>query len=320
MSEPLFSIVCPVYNCEAYLDDLVQAITDNANDPRLEWLFVHDCATDRSEERLRRGLEARAGAIRSALTHLVHPENKGLAAARNTGIRAARGRYIGFVDSDDIPLPGFAAAVLDALEKYQPQVLEVGFAEFFDAAAMLRREPPAAGALTATKLDGGKHFRLLFDNNFFAWTRIVRREIFTRVMFIENRLAYEDIPYSMALFCEVGSVHHLRHPLIGYRKRPGSITSIRDHRFLDQYTQLKHAIQIYRQHPGVTRQRGFEWRLLRKLTILLLKGVKINSRAGRRQFFQSIHDDLRDPRNPFEQPAAGVGRILARFLTLSAAS
>jgi glycosyltransferase EpsJ len=317
MSQPVLSIVCPVYNCEAYLDELVQAIVDNANDTKLEWLFVHDRATDQSEERLRSALEIRSSEIRCNLVHLVHTENRGLAAARNTGIRAARGSYIGFIDSDDIPLPGFSEVILESLLKHAPEVLEVNFEEFVDATELLSRKAAYPDVLTIGRLDSGNHFRLLFTNNFFAWTRIVKRDLFTRVMFTENRLAYEDIPYSMALFCEAGSVHFLENALIGYRKRIGSITSIRDRRFLDQYTQLRHAIQIYRQHPAVTRHRSFEWRLLRKLLILLLKGTRINSQSARQQFFQSIYTDLSDPKNPIKHPANGAGWMLARMLALS---
>lgn len=315
MSEFFLSIICPVYNCEAYLDDLVQAIVANANDPQIEWIFVHDCATDGSENRLRRGLAARSTEMASQIIHLVHETNKGLAAARNTGIRAARGHYLGFIDSDDMPLPGFSALVLGALKQHHPEVLEVGFEEFMDAVPLINRPAKILTEVSVEKFTEGDQFRLLFDNNFFAWTRIVRRELFSRVMFTENRLAYEDIPYSMALFCETAAVHYLKQPLIGYRKRPGSITSTRDQRFLDQYTQLKAALQVYRQHPGTQRLRSFEWYLLRKLTIMLLKGIKINSRAGRRQFFRAVYDDLRNPQSPFKQPVNGVGRILARVLS-----
>lgn len=314
MSEPLLSIICPVYNCEAYLGDLVQAMVAYANDARMEWIFVHDCATDRSEETLRTGLAARAGEIESAVIHLVHDQNKGLAAARNTGIRVARGSYVGFIDSDDIPMAGFATYVLGALGKHEPQVLEIGYEEFVDAAPLLRRSSTMQESIAVEKLDAGNQFRLLFENNFFAWTRIVKREFFAHVMFMENRLTYEDIPYSMALFCEATAVHHMNLPLIGYRKRPGSITSTRDQRFLDQYTQLRNAIQIYRQHPQVPHLPNFEWRLFRKLTIMLLKGIKINSGPARRQFFQAVYEDLRAPHSPFKQPANGVGRVLARLL------
>lgn len=317
MSEPLFSVVCPVYNCEPYLDDLVHAILNHANDAQIEWLFVHDCSTDQSEQRLRAGLAACADRLRSPVVHLVHEKNGGLAAARNTGIRAARGSYIGFVDSDDLPLPGYGEKILAALRQYQPQVLEVGYREFIEARTLLQELVETSTAPEVCKLEAGDHYRLLFNHNFFAWTRIVRRDFFQRVMFTEDRLAYEDIPYGMALFCEVDGVHFLDQALIGYRKRPGSITAIRDRRFLDQYTQLKKAIQIYRQHPSAQRRKSFEWRLLRKLVIVLLKGVRINSSDGRQHFFKSIYEDLKDPQNPFRQPVTGVGRMLAGLLAFS---
>lgn len=316
MSDIFLSVVCPVYNCADYLEELVEGVVRNANARQIEWLFVHDCATDGSEEILKASLAARADDLVCDVRHVCHAVNRGLAAARNSGIDAARGQYVAFLDSDDLPLLGYADQILGALQSRSPMVLEVGFREFAQARE-LQVHNSVGAPVPVVRLSDGQHFRLLFDNQFFAWTRIVRRDLLERVRFAEDGKAYEDIPYTMALFCEAGEVVFLDAPLIGYRKRPGSITSIRDHRFLDQYSQLVKAVRHYRGHPAVVRHQQFEWRLLKKLWILLLKGMRIRPMAARKAFYRAVAADLRQAANPFPRATSGITRLLVRLLSAS---
>lgn len=90
--QPLVSVVIPVYNTERYVAATVESVI--AQDYRnLEIIVVIDGSTDRSYEICQQFEDARI--------RFVVQENQGLAAARNSGIREARGQYIGFIDSDD---------------------------------------------------------------------------------------------------------------------------------------------------------------------------------------------------------------------------
>ena len=97
MIETILSVIVPVYRVEAYLDTCIQSvITQNEFVNGLaELILVDDGSPDN------------CGAIcdRYAKEHahitVVHKENGGLSDARNCGIRAARGRYVQFLDSDD---------------------------------------------------------------------------------------------------------------------------------------------------------------------------------------------------------------------------
>lgn len=93
---PLVSIVIPVYNCERYVGDSLDSAL-NQTWRELEIIIVNDGSTDRSLEICRR--------VRDPRIRYVDHENRGLAAARNSGIEHARGEYIGFIDADDIWMP-----------------------------------------------------------------------------------------------------------------------------------------------------------------------------------------------------------------------
>ena len=92
------SVVIPVYNGEAYLRACVASVQKQTL-REIEILIVDDGSTDGSGE-LADALAAEDTRIR-----VMHQENQGLSGARNTGIEAATGEFIGFVDADDIAAP-----------------------------------------------------------------------------------------------------------------------------------------------------------------------------------------------------------------------
>ena len=88
------SVIIPVYNVQEYLPKCLDSVIAQTYG-NLEILLVNDGSTDQSGEICDRYAQ------KDSRIHVIHQDNKGLAAARNTGIEAAAGTYIGFVDSDD---------------------------------------------------------------------------------------------------------------------------------------------------------------------------------------------------------------------------
>lgn len=88
------SVIVPVYNVEKYLPKCIESIR-NQTHHNLEILLVNDGSTDRS------GIICEKYAALDPRIETIHKENGGLSDARNTGIEAATGDYIAFVDSDD---------------------------------------------------------------------------------------------------------------------------------------------------------------------------------------------------------------------------
>ena len=88
------SVVVPVYNVEAYLERCLDSLI-NQTLSDIEIICVNDGSTDSSPEKLEEF------AKKDSRIKIINQENGGLSAARNTGIEAATGEYIGFVDSDD---------------------------------------------------------------------------------------------------------------------------------------------------------------------------------------------------------------------------
>ena len=89
----MISIVTPVYNSENYIEETIKSVLEQSYTD-WEWILVDDGSADRSAEIIEQYNDSRI--------RLIRQKNKGAAAARNRGIEAAKGRYIAFLDADDI--------------------------------------------------------------------------------------------------------------------------------------------------------------------------------------------------------------------------
>lgn len=104
----LVSIIIPAYNAEKYIRESVESALAQTY-PNVEVIVIDDGSKDGTKKILEP--YGAAGKI-----VYVYQENKGLAASRNAGIRAAKGEYVAFLDADDIFLPEKVAEQVRALE------------------------------------------------------------------------------------------------------------------------------------------------------------------------------------------------------------
>ena len=122
-AKPLVSVIIPTYNygrfvTEAVESVLAQVLPDGQAYTDYEIIVVDDGSTDDTRERLAPYLDR---------IRYIYQENRGLSAARNTGIKAARGNFIAFLDSDDLWLPEKLAVQAPVLER-DPEVGLLGCA------------------------------------------------------------------------------------------------------------------------------------------------------------------------------------------------
>ena len=94
MSEPLIPVIVPVYNAEKYIEKCVASIRAQTY-RNLEIILVDDGSCDRSGEL------CEAFALEDSRIVVIRKENGGVASARNAGLDAMHGDYVGFVDADD---------------------------------------------------------------------------------------------------------------------------------------------------------------------------------------------------------------------------
>ena len=100
MTQPSISIIIPVYNVGPYVEDCLRSVMRQTYTGPMECIIVDDCGTDNSMEIVERLVSEYDGPIDFKVLH--HAHNRGVSAARNTGMDAAIGDYLFFVDSDDM--------------------------------------------------------------------------------------------------------------------------------------------------------------------------------------------------------------------------
>jgi glycosyltransferase involved in cell wall biosynthesis len=211
----LVSIVVPVYNVEPYLGACLNTLRRQTC-AEIEILCVDDASTDGSPEIL---AEAARHDVRIKL--IQHPANRGLSAARNTGIAAASAPWILFVDSDDLVSEHICERTLAVAQSSEADVVFFTHTAFADGTS-LPPEPPVVPAVLA---DRGA----LLRRPAFAWTKLVRTELLrTKHIEFPMGLCFEDVPVHWRLVLESSRPIFLDEALVWYRQRSGSITYRKD--------------------------------------------------------------------------------------------
>lgn len=123
MSEPFISVVIPAYNAESFIGETLESVRVQTFSD-YEVIVVDDGSTDRTAE-IASGYDG---------VTVIGQSNRGEAGARNTGIRAARGKYVAFLDADDIWLPSKLEKQASHLVAHPPTAWTYTDALVFDSA------------------------------------------------------------------------------------------------------------------------------------------------------------------------------------------
>lgn len=107
MEMEIVSIITPCYNSEKYIADTYNSIKSQTY-TNWEWIIVDDCSTDKSVEIIQSFNDERIKLV-------IQSKNQGAAYARNLALNKAQGRFITFLDSDDLWLPNFLETTINYL-------------------------------------------------------------------------------------------------------------------------------------------------------------------------------------------------------------
>lgn len=227
-SAPFFSIVLPTYSSEPYL---AAALGDLQDQLFTDWeaIVVNDCSPDGSL-----AIAQQFAAADARIRVVSHEVNRGLSAARNTGLAAARGRYVWFPDPDDRYDFTFLQSVYNSLQQHEAPVVMVGHVEeFYDAGGKVERVQEftfsqESAHLGKTKLrkhvlefEKGTHYG-------YAWNKVYERSYLQQggFTFTEDLPLIEDIEFNIRVFRDLPGLNAIGAPLYRYAKREaGNLTS-----------------------------------------------------------------------------------------------
>lgn len=214
VGDPKVSIIIPSYNTATYIDDTLKSVFAQTYDD-YEVIVINDGAPDTAE--LERVLEP----YRDRIVYLVQ-ENRGLAGARNTGIRAARGEYIALLDSDDMWEPDYLEVQVGILEN--DRTIDVLYPDgliFGDAPEAGRRSmelSPSEGEVTFESLVTQRCNVRVFVT--------ARRDVVVRAgMFDESLRSSEDFDLWIRIVKGGGRIAYHRRVLARYRRHAASLSA-----------------------------------------------------------------------------------------------
>lgn len=242
-NEPKISVIVPVYNTEEYLDRCLFSLIDQNIDQKYEIIVINDGSTDSSLEIAEEFAECYEN------VKVYSRENGGLSAARNTGLKYARGKYVAFVDSDDYVDESYLSEMYAAAEISGADIVccnfrcvdEKGRPAGIDG--ILKHRP---GVFKAEEMLSS----LLLDVTVrsFVWNKLFRRRLFT-----ENNIRfpvgkyYEDLRTLPRLFRYSEKIAVISKVLYNYVQRKtsitGNMTADKVFRYIGAYGSLRKVLE-----------------------------------------------------------------------------
>ena len=234
MTEISISIIIPVYNVGPYVEACIRSVMRQTYDGPMECIVVDDCGTDNSMAVVDRIISEYHGPISFKILH--HDNNRGLSAARNTGIRYATGEFLMFVDSDDRVHDDFCKDAYYCAEHYQADLV------MFSHVRIYREGERDFSKEYRYSTDGYKTQYELMDMMFedegtATWNKLYRKDLFDNVSFPDGFL-YEDEGTIYKLIMKASCIYYLDKVLYYHYYRPGSITTLNNQKVLDDRANL----------------------------------------------------------------------------------
>ena len=305
---PLISVIIPAYNARQTLERACDSVLNQAYS-NLELIVIDDGSKDDT------GLILDALAEKTKAIHAIHQENGGVCRARNTGIAAAKGEYIFFLDADDELVPG-------CLEKLQNIAESTGCGIVAGPCIDIRpdgeRTPNRYAISAETEIWTGKEGvrQSLLDNpaTYSVWGKLYRRDAIGDIRFVEGKRIHEDSFFLFEVLTRetgmaVSNIHTVNYYLTqGSASRAGF-----SEKFLDILYFADRKMQLVKsQYPEFEQEAR---NMLVKANMALLKAMALGGEGDYRDVENwCIHVVNANAR--YFKPAITIDKILFLFIRL----
>lgn len=225
------SFIVPIYNVAPYLRMCVASLLDQ-DLPREQYeiILVDDGSTDTCPEicdeyaELSKREEVRG---KSVAIRVIHQKNGGLSAARNSGIKIAKGEYICFVDSDDYWQRNVLAGLIVQTERDNLDVLRFRL-QYVNPEGEIynpyKSDPFKGNDYSDVPTDGVSFLNSRMNTRCYAWQFILKRELLDGCIFTPG-IYFEDTDWTPRMLAKANKVASTNTIVYNYLMREGSITN-----------------------------------------------------------------------------------------------
>lgn len=211
----LVSIVVAIYNIDAFIDKCIVSIIGQTYG-YLEIILIDDGSTDKS------GAICDDYAKRDSRIIVIHQQNQGLSSSRNNGITVAKGKYITFIDGDDVIRADYVEKLYTAIILGDFDMAISGYQQIDE-----QGNPGWIPCLGSFSADNETDIYRLFLNQKLhtqAWAKLLHRDFIIRHhLYFNDGLTIEDVPWLFHVLLFTKKIIAITDPLYYYRQRSSSI-------------------------------------------------------------------------------------------------
>lgn len=260
-----FSFILPCYNVGRYVGACLDSIyVQDMSEKDFEVICVNDCSTDNT-----RDVILSYASKHPNLTLIDHTENLTAGGARNTGIEAAKGEYIWFVDPDDAIKPNCLQELYAKARETGVDILFFNYDDADENLTVLREDK----TYPDSDIYAGQEFVLKYFKNKFATFGIIWREIYRAGFLLETGLRYpimrkaQDVVFLWKVMLRAEKVCSVSKAYYTYRSNPYSVTKHQTAAKVAFSDRILRAAEIVRMlesnevHPGLVKDmlRSVRW-------------------------------------------------------------
>ena len=214
---PEITVIVPAYNAEKYLRTCLESVIGQTF-TSWELIIADDGSTDST------GAIADEYAAKDGRIKVLHLNRHGVSAARNACIDAANGKYLAYVDADDLLEPDYLKALYEKSEESNADITQCSFVVDADG-----NKTPDTNPVDKTYEEAGSAMRAFFEGSHgdirdSVWAKLFRREAFADIRFDTGLNIYEDGYYVYQCLKKAGKVVSFGTPLYHYVQHGNSTT------------------------------------------------------------------------------------------------
>lgn len=290
-SNPLVSIIVPVYNVENYLNECIDSILAQTY-KNFELYLVDDGSPDNC------GTICEEYAKKDDRIKVIHKQNGGLSDARNAGIDKAKGDYITFVDSDDYVSPMYVSHMLRLSEQYDAEIVQIESTH--DEALLGNYKNSRRDIYKFNRNDALKNMLYMRIVQVNAWGKLYRTSLFNDVQYPfgrineDNLTTYKLIWKSKMIVCDSQFLYYYRinqkgimngkfsdnrYSVLSFKDEINAYLGTKASEFYDaiNYCEMRLAIRIYNEcieknKDGIyTSNQNYVYELLKEIDVNKVK-------------------------------------------------
>lgn len=293
------SVIVPVFNGEKYLENCIESILQQTF-TELEIIIINDGSTD-GTAKICQALEEQHENIT-----VIHMNDEGVSAARNAGLKTAKGKYITFVDADDRLFSEMLERLYKAIREIDCDVAGCGFAtwsreeDWQELCVQMQKEAKTCtnGQEEICHICTGKDFwqQGIYGGNTRCWSKLYKRSVIGNTAFREGLTIGEDMLFLADLLPKAGKLVTIPYKGYGYYQNPsGAMLRKFTPRYMDQITCWEIARRkVLDEAPHLKDKAGSVIMVSVMLTVGKIALLSGKERRQVKEYIEECHEKLKE--------------------------